>query len=120
MRNNKIRFICVVFLIITVITLILFLFIKNKYNKHERTVIIESDFNLEVLKRTNEKNNDNYLVSPYSMEQAMAMLKDGASGNTKTINNNSVKDANGVFIKDQYKDVIENIYVKLLKDNHKA
>lgn len=132
MRNNNIRFICIVFLIITVITLILFLFIKNKYNKHERTVIIESDFNLEVLKRTNEKNNDNYLVSPYSMEQAMAMLKDGASGNTKTqieklignntkaINNNSVKDANGVFIKDQYKDVIENNYVKLLKNNHKA
>ncbi|MBR6073129.1 MAG: hypothetical protein IKP76_02275 [Bacilli bacterium] len=132
MRNNKVVFICSVFLIITVITLVLYLFIMNKYNKHERTVIIESDFNLEVLKRTNEKNNDNYLVSPYSMEQAMAMLKDGASGNTKAqieklignntkaINNNSVKDANGVFIKDQYKDVIENNYVKLLKDNHKA
>ena len=100
--------------------------------KHERRNIIESDFNLEVLKKTNEFNDDNYLISPYSMEVALSMLKDGANGDTKnqiervignstpSIKNDSVHIANGIFIKDEYKDVINNQYVKQLQDNRSA
>lgn len=100
--------------------------------RYERTVIIENDFNLNVLKNTSERNDDNFLVSPYSMEIALSMLRDGANGNTrnqinnvignntKTIDNKYVHSANGVFIKDEYKDVVENQYMKILNDNHKA
>ena len=125
--------ICVVFLIILIITFIAYNLVLNKYKKNEGTVIIESDFNLEVLKQTNEKSgSDNYLVSPYSIEIALGMLRDGADGNTqneitkvignntKKLNNKTVHMANAMFIKDQYKEVIENKYVELLKENHKA
>ena len=125
--------ICVVFLIILIITFISYNLVLNKYKKNEGTVIIESDFNLEVLKQTNEKSgSDNYLVSPYSIEIALGMLRDGADGNTqneitkvignntKKLNNKTVHMANAMFIKDQYKEVIENKYVELLKENHKA
>ena len=133
MKDKKVAvFICVVFIVILVLTLIGYNIILNKYKNNKRTVIIENDFNLNVLKRTNEKNDDNYLVSPYSMELAFAMLCVVAAGNTrsqidkiigndnKIIDNKSVHIANGVFIKNDYKDLIENDYVKLLNNNHKA
>ena len=62
---------------------------------------------------------ENYLISPYSIEMALNMLRSGANGKTKDeidnillkrdlyLPNNNVKISNALFIKDMYKSVIE-------------
>ena len=39
------------------------------------------DYDIKLIKDVNEK--ENYLISPYSIEIALSMLKEGADGNTK-------------------------------------
>ena len=39
---------------------------------------ISGEFNLNLIKTVNETNEDNYLISPYSIEIALNMLKEGA------------------------------------------
>ena len=71
------------------------------------------NYNVDLIKKFHElDNNKNYLISPYNIELALNMLRDGAEGNTlkeldnvlgkREINDVSVKDkigiANAVFI----------------------
>ena len=77
--------------------------------------IEENSFNSKIIKSVNDIEDNNYLISPYSMEIALNMLREGANGDTKTqidnligtrtINNIKIKDrinvANAVFIKNK-------------------
>lgn len=90
------------------------------------------DFNIDLIKTT--KRDKNYLVSPYSIEIALNMLKEGANGNTRKeiedlitdrkINDvsikNRVKIANAIFIKDTYKNKVKKDYSNLLVKNYNA
>ncbi len=78
--------------------------------------------------------NKNYLISPYSIEIALNMLRDGASGDTKTeidnvigtrkINDVTIKDkvgvANAIFIKDKWENEILTSYKNNLNNNYNA
>ena len=77
---------------------------------------------------------DNYLVSPYSVEVALNMLKEGADGTTLdeinsvitegTISTFDIKDrigiANALFIKNMYKDYVNEDFVSSLSNMYGA
>ncbi len=106
----------------------------QKEPEKEPSVYTDTDFNLKFVKTVNSTQSGNYLVSPYSVEIALQMLKEGANGETaeqigkvignRKINNvaipNRIGVANALFIKDVYKDYITTGYVDKLKENYDA
>ena len=134
MKNNKVQ--------LTVLILILFLSIglcvgcKKKEEKKEdnkETEVKNVAFNERIVKLVNSDEKDNYLISPYSIEIALNMLKDGAKEDTykqieEVIGSREIpvftsKDrisvTNGAFIKDDFKEFVEKDYYDKL-DNYKA
>ena len=91
-----------------------------------------SDFDLEFLKLENESKNKIY--SPLSIKYALAMLKDGATGDSKTqienlignytpkayINSENRSLANAMAINETYKEQILPNYVSSLQANYNA
>ena len=111
----------------------------DKPNNPEKPNVIkpgeygDTDYNIRLIKTTNSTQTGNYLISPYSIEIALNMLKDGAKENskkqiedlvgTRKIPTYGVKDrisvTNGAFIKEEYKDKVhKEFYSKL--SNYKA
>ena len=134
MKKKKTVIIIIAMLVIIFITSLVIS--KNNENTIRKRNISKVDykFTLNFIKEVDKNRKDNYLVSPYSVEIALNMLRDGTSGNTKkqiedalgkrVINNLSVnkniKIANGLFVKDLYKKDISNKYVKGLKNDYSA
>ena len=90
-------------------------------------------YNVAIIKMINSyAGKNNYLLSPYNIEIALNMLRDGADGNTRkeidnlignrNINDITYKDkisvANGVFIKDVYKKNVKDDYYNILKTKY--
>ena len=42
-----------------------------------------TDYNTKLIREINKNENKNYLISPYSIEMAFSMLRDGADGTTR-------------------------------------
>ena len=134
MKKKKTVIIIIAMLVIIFITSLVIS--KNNENTIRKRNISKVDYNftLNFIKEVDKNRKDNYLVSPYSVEIALNMLRDGTSGNSKkqiedalgnrVINNLSVnkniKIANGLFVKDLYKKDISNKYVKGLKNDYSA
>ena len=134
MKKKKAVIIIIAMLVIIFITSLIIS--KNNENTIRKRNISKVDykFTLNFIKEVDKNRKDNYLVSPYSVEIALNMLRDGTSGNSKkqiedalgkrVINNLSVnkniKIANGLFVKDLYKKDISNKYVKGLKNDYSA
>ena len=90
------------------------------------------DFDLYFMKLENNKKNSIY--SPLSIKYALAMLSEGAKGDTKEQidaiigdykaksypNNEHMSFANAMFIRDSYKDAVKESYTKNLKDKFGA
>lgn len=111
---------------------------KEKTKKDNEEVLtnndeeIIGDFTTNLIKKIHE--NNNYLISPYSIEIALNMLREGANGNTKNeidkvIGNRKINDlkipnklniANAIFIKDYFKDKIEKGYTNTLLEKYNA
>lgn len=95
-------------------------YISNKANNTKTSTKVDEDFTINLIKKS--KNDSNYLISPYSIEMALNLLKEGANGNTlkeinkvvpdRKINDVSVKGrvnvANALFIKDKYRSKIKD------------
>lgn len=91
-----------------------------------------SDFDLKFLKIENEAKNKIY--SPLSIKYALAMLQSGAAGESKTqiddilgdyapkkyMNSKNLSLANGVFIRDDFKDGVKESYVKDVNEKYAA
>ena len=89
----------------------------------------DTDYNIKLIKTVNSMQDGNYLISPYSIEIALNMLRDGASGDSykqidevigkRDIPVFNVKDkisvANGAFIKDSVKEYVKDSYYEILK-----
>ena len=131
------KYIYIVLIIILLIILSLFLLFKKNEKKdndsnNEEKIVENIDFNSDIIKFSHEK--DNYLISPYSIEIALNMLRDGANGNTKgeldkvlgnrKINFLSIKDklsvSNALFLKDRYQNNILKSYQDNLKNKYDA
>ena len=139
--KKQILIIIVLLLILIFILLGVFLIYKKENKKTIRkdepikpVEKIEGDYNLNIIKTINANEDSNYLISPYSIEVALNMLKDGSDNNTKeeieravpprTITDVSIKNrigiANATFIKDKFKDYVETSFTNNLKTNYKA
>ena len=105
---------------------------KKAANKNNEFEYLNGEFNLNLIKTINASNKGNYLISPYSIEIALSMLKDGAKGNTyeeivnvignRNINDVAIKDhvsvANAAFIKDKYQKLVKKDYYSILKNKY--
>ena len=136
------KYIIIIFSVIMIFLFLSFVFIernKLKINDDRQEKIIKQEsktdynFNLSLIKEVNKSNiAENYLISPYSIEIALNMLKEGANGNTyneiekavgtRHINDISVKDkvsiANALFISKKYESIIENSFVDTLSKKY--
>lgn len=139
-NNNKNLIIVIIILLLCIVGII----IAGKVFKRggtsspvfrEPTKYDDKNFNLNLIKTVNSSlDNSNYLISPYSIEIALNMLKTGANGNTlkeieELIPKRDIKDvsinkrigiANGVFIKDSYKNEIEKDFMNTLKKDYNS
>ena len=150
MNKNKktIKVLLMIFIIgIVISSMILAIERRREMNKKESDVVnkkdpfegqnitLSNDYNIDIIKLFNiSAGKNNYLLSPYNIEIALNMLRDGADGNTKkeldkvlgnrVINNVSVKDkigiANGVFIKNMYKNDVLEEYYNILKTKYNS
>ena len=91
-----------------------------------------SDFDLRFLQIENKE--ENVIYSPLSIKYALAMLKDGANGDTKKqiegligdykakkyINSKSISLANAMFIRDSYRASVLDSYITGLRTNYNA
>ena len=114
---------------------------KNKNNHVEEPAKVTrdlkeysvDDFNLKLIKTVNSGYESNYLISPYSIEIALNMLKEGTNGDTLNelknvlnerdipdLTNDKVKIANAMFIKKTYKDYIEEVFYNNLKEKYNS
>ena len=94
------------------------------------------DFDFKIIKNVSDDYpNKNVLVSPLSIGYALSMLNEGAQENTKTqisslLGNYKIEDtnnvenhisiANGLFIKDVYKDTIKDEFTNVVKNKYSA
>ncbi len=133
----KKHWVILISLLIVVVLLSILLFKTVKTNKQvEEEKIKEEDknFNIRLIKEISKDQKENYLISPYSIEIALNMLKDGANNNTKKeiedlvgtrrIQDVSIKDrisiANAAFIKNDYKKYVLDDYYNNLKDKYNS
>ena len=93
-----------------------------------------TDYNIQLIKEINKTSKNNYLVSPYSIEIALNMLREGTDGETreqieKLIGNrdinyfktdNKINMANGVFVNEQYKNNVLKSYYKTLRNKYNS
>lgn len=130
---KKINIIIIILIILGGVSF-LYLDIKNmkkSIDPKKKEPVYTNNFNLDLIKRVNQDNNDNYLISPYSIETALNMLKEGSNnntydeinktlGNSKTelLENDKVKVANGIFISNKYKSNIKSSFLDIIKTNY--
>lgn len=130
-------------LVLLAVSLAVFSVIKNQTKPTEPTppspvedptAYQESDFNLNLIKTVNSIQKGNYLISPYSIEVALSMLREGSSGTTleelntvvpkRDIPDVSIKNrigiANAIFLKDRYADFIEKDYMNQLTKDYQS
>lgn len=135
MKKKLIVLIIIIILVIIAAIMSINMKQKNTENSNNNKIIYENNnFNLNLIKKVNLDNYGNYLISPYSIEIALNMLKEGAEGNTlkelenvigsRNINDITIKDhvsvANAGFIKNEYKKYVKKEYYKILKDKYNS
>ena len=131
-KKEKIIVILGVIIVILIGGLIGKMLDKKEEEKKPTPAGITGNFNVDIIKNTYIK--DNYLISPYNIEIALNMLREGADGKTKEeidkvignreINVVSIKDklniANAIFIKDEYKNDVKKDFISILDSKYKS
>lgn len=139
-KKNK-RYLIASFLIVIII-ISFFLIVNAKFGRkdnekmndsNEVTDVLINDFDYSFLKL--EIGDSNLVYSPLSIKYALSMLREGANGNTKeeldTIlpknsltKYNNIKNilslANSIFIKDTYKEFVNDNYLDNIKELYNA
>ena len=137
MKDKKLL-ICIIVILIGIIGIIL---VKTNVFKDDEEEIIDNkpvenkgvNYNSLLIKEVNKDNKSNYLVSPYSIEIALNLLKESTNNKTRDeiinlipnrkieiINSDKVKVSNAAFIKNQFKDLVLSTFTNNLKDKYKA
>ncbi len=127
----------IIILLIIIILILLgffFLYKKEKTTKQDNKteVSLTNNFDINLLKLVNQKEKDNFLISPYSIKMALSLLKEGANGNSlneinntlkeppASINNKNIKIANALFIRDIYQKYIEKDFISNLQKKYNS
>ena len=108
---------------------------NNTLQNQNQKVNSENDYEFAMKFLKLENNNKNKIYSPLSIKYALNMLNEGAEGNTKAQIENLLENvnltrynninkvlslANGVYIRDTYKQFINNEYNKTLQSKYNA
>lgn len=146
-KNKKI--IILIILIILILLVLVFAIYKVYFTKSEKPTVTKtkakevyskyrmpsnelSDFDLRFLQLENK--NQNMLYSPLSIKYALAMLSEGAKGESKSqidsiigkyksnkyINSSNMSFANAMFIRNSYKEQIKDTYTSSLQNKYNA
>ena len=132
MNKRKWLIVFIIVIILLVIGMLIFKDNKEEIKEDGSKMNIAEDFNSDLIRKVHNK--ENYLISPYSIEIALNMLREGAEGNTKLeldkvlgnrkINNIQIENilsvANGLFIKNKYKNDILGSYYNTLKNKYNS
>ena len=146
MKNKKVIIISLIaIIIIAAVTVATTFLINKKDKKEEKKVEVKvktskyqmkgnslEDFDLAFMQLENKKENKVY--SPLSIKYALAMLKEGAIGSSKDqitsvigdykskkyVNSANMSLANSLFIRDTYKDQINEEYTNKIKTKYDA
>lgn len=126
----------IVFLILVIAIIVVIQNRKKDYPHLEKDPLSydEEDFYLRLMKTVNSTQEGNYLISPYSIEIALNMLKEGSANDTyqeldhllpqRDISFSTIKKrlgiANSIFLKDIYEDYIEDYFMNTLKEKYHA
>ena len=126
----------IVFLLILVILGFIYLEIKNGNQKPPYQGVSEDGtFSTSFIRASHKKaKGNNYMVSPYSVEIALSMLREGAAGTSleeieEVVPERSIKTlavskkvnvANAIFIRDTYKQNVKEDFMTALKENYGA
>ena len=111
-----------------------YLIMNNNDNNKNNIINNDNSYNLKLIKTVNINKKENYLISPYSIEIALNLLKEGSSGNTlreiedlignRKINNVAIKDrigiANAAFIMNKYKNAVEEDFTKSIRTKYNS
>lgn len=140
-KNNLVLIIIGALLVIAIFACIYFIKFKqtniktpndNKNSTYRLSGNSLEDFDLYFLQLENERKNK--LYSPLSIKYALAMLEEGANGESKEqisnvigtyspkkyYNSDNMSFANALFIKDSFKDSIKDSYVSTLSSKYNA
>lgn len=142
-KHNKKKYIFIGAIVVTMILAFSYSIVFNADSKNNAKINIPenkyaikgnelNDFDLYFLQLENE--NVNKVYSPLSIKYALMMLKEGTSGTSeaelnsligsyqpkKYNNSKNMSFGNALFIRDSFKDNIQNSYVDLLKDKYAA
>ena len=104
----------------------------DRIEEKEQVKSNNTDFNLKLLHEVNKDNKANYLISPYSIEIALSMVKDGSTGAThKEIDalipnrsirlievENRISVANALFIRNLYAKNIKKTFISDIKKKY--
>ncbi len=124
--------IIIILLLILVLLVFFFLYKKGKNDNQDSNITLTQNLDINLLKLVNKKEEDNFLISPYSIKMALSLLKEGASGNTlneinkilsngpSKINNQYIKVANALFVKENLKQYIEKSYITNLQTKYNS
>lgn len=108
---------------------------RAKKQKEKEDIKMVGNYNIDIIKVTNaDSKGKNYLISPYNIELALNMLREGADGNTKdeidkvignrTISDVTIKDklkiANAIFVKNEYKSDVKKDFMNIMKTKYKS
>ncbi len=106
---------------------------EEESDDEEENISNISEFDLSFLKLENDRKN--IIYSPLSLKNALFMLKEGTEGKTKDEIDALLKDvslkkyqnvpkvlslANGMFIRNTYKDSVKKEYIDILKNDYNA
>lgn len=136
MKKKIVITIVSILILASIISIILILIPKKEEKEpQEKTKPYQDDsYNLKLIKAVNRTQENNYLISPYSIEIALNMLKEGAAGTSRkeieaiiperSIPNIAIKDriglANATFIKEEYQPFIKDSFISSMKKNYQA
>ena len=136
MKTKRIILLTFIILITLLLTFLIYwkFFKERKDPKPNEPVTLNSTFDYNMIHMAN-KNNDNYMISPFSIAYALSILNEGAKGNTKTqidkvlgnyklnkVTNteNRIGLSNALFIKNENKNDIRETYTNKIKNNFDA
>lgn len=105
---------------------------ENKYSQYQLKGNTLEDFDLYFMQL--ENNNKNMIYSPLSIKYALELLNEGADGDTKEqitnilgsytnkkySNNQNMSFANALFVRNDFKDNINQSYIDTLKNTYNA
>jgi len=128
--NKKIILIVISILIFTSIFCFFFMLLKKENLKPNLDIKkFNYSFDSKMIRQVNKYYNHNYIISPYSINVALNMLKEGTVGTTKNEINSVIYEynvvpglnsANSVFINPMYKKLVLKKYLFIVKDKYKG